>query len=99
MRNKPSITIEQGSWQPVIGDLVSKRDHHLSSTIDNFSAELAKKFAMGFTVIKIVGPSVYKVTKEGKTFTVHLKDLKPFYEKNPLKSDHVQPDPELDEPL
>ncbi|XP_057329830.1 uncharacterized protein LOC130670441 [Microplitis mediator] len=102
---------KRGSWQPAPGDLVSKREHHLSSAIDNFSAKLAEKFATGFTVTKVVGPSVYEVTKEGKTFTAHLKDLKPFHEGNPLKPDrdlldheqldrdHEQTEPELDETL
>ncbi|CAG5102744.1 Protein of unknown function [Cotesia congregata] len=57
---------KRGSWQPVLEDLVSKREHHLSSAIDNFSTEFTEKFAMGFTVTKIVGPSVFEVTKEVK---------------------------------
>ncbi|CAD6220033.1 GSCOCG00011540001-RA-CDS, partial [Cotesia congregata] len=56
---------KRGSWQPALGDLVSKREHHLSSAIDHFSAKLAEKYATAFTVTKIVGPSVYEVSKEG----------------------------------
>lgn len=106
---------KRGSWQPVLGELVCKRKHPLSSAIDEFSAKLAEKFATGFTVTKIVGPSVYEVTNEGKIFTVHIKDLKPFHrepdrEKPDLKKlnheyldrerfDHEQPEPDLDESL
>ncbi|XP_074106838.1 uncharacterized protein LOC141532406 [Cotesia typhae] len=71
---------KRGSWEPALGDLVSKREHHLSSAIDHFSAKLAAKFVTGFTVTKIVEPSVYEVTKEGKTVTAHIKDLKSFHE-------------------
>ncbi|XP_074097644.1 uncharacterized protein LOC141526508 [Cotesia typhae] len=85
---------KRGSWQPALGDLVSKREHHLSSAIDHFSAKLAEKYATGFTVTKIVGPSVYEVSKEGKTFTAHIKDLKPFHEGNPPESDHEKPERE-----
>lgn len=60
---------KRGYWQPVPGNLVCKRVHHLSSAINHFSAKLAEKFAAGFTVTKIVGPSVYEVTKEVKIFT------------------------------
>lgn len=74
----------------------------MSSAIGQFSAKLAEKFATGFTITRVVGPSVYEVTKDGKTVTAHIKDLKPFHEGNFPESDCEQndcknPEPELDE--
>ncbi|CAD6229155.1 GSCOCG00012091001-RA-CDS, partial [Cotesia congregata] len=43
-------------WSPQIGDQVCKREHYLSSAIDNFSSKLANKFTSGYTITQTIGP-------------------------------------------
>ncbi|XP_015123819.1 uncharacterized protein LOC107045921 [Diachasma alloeum] len=68
-------------WVPVVGERVAKREHPLSSAVDNFSAKLAPKFTGGYTVKSVISPAEYEiVSDEGIGCLVHIKDLKPDFE-------------------
>ncbi|XP_044596717.1 uncharacterized protein K02A2.6-like [Cotesia glomerata] len=51
-------------WYPKIGDLVARREHHLSSAIDHFSGKLAEKYSGGYTVTKLISPNVFEYYKQ-----------------------------------
>lgn len=72
-------------WTPQRGEVVSSREHFLSSAADNFAAKLAPSFKGNCIVIDVLGKTRVKIRDEdGKTHVCHVKDLKPFHpaEKN-----------------
>ncbi|XP_022188087.2 uncharacterized protein LOC111046770 [Nilaparvata lugens] len=59
------------------GQLIYKREHYLSSGVDQFAAKLAPKFSGPWKVVEILSPTVVKVkVAENKLVTVHVKDIK-----------------------
>lgn len=68
----------KSDWAPKVGELVSKREHHLSSAAGHFSSKLAEKYTGNFKVTRILGNNVYEVEKDSQKYKVHVKDLKPY---------------------
>ncbi|XP_039282918.1 uncharacterized protein LOC120351045 [Nilaparvata lugens] len=59
------------------GQLVYKRDYHLSSGVNQFAAKLAPKFSGPYEVEKMLSASVVLLKgAAGKRLTVHVKDIK-----------------------
>lgn len=66
-------------WLPATGDKVIKREHHLSSAIDNFSAKLAPRYSDKYVISKIVSRTVLELKDRlGNISRAHVKDVKPF---------------------
>lgn len=70
--------LRRRDWRCNVGDLVLKKEHHLSSTARHFAAKLAPKFIGPCTVTRVVSPVVYDLKgPNGKVFKgVHIKDLR-----------------------
>lgn len=68
-------------WAPSRGEMIAKREHPLSSAIDNFSAKLAPKYSGKYIVTDFIGEKLLEVQdSDGRKSIVHVKDVKPYYQ-------------------
>lgn len=71
--------LRRRSWTPLVGQLVYKKEHHLSDASKAFAAKLAPKYDVPFEVINFLSPTVIELrgphTK--KLIKCHVSDLKP----------------------
>ena len=66
------------------GDLVMRKEHHLSSANKKFAGKLASPFSGPHPIEKVVSPQVYELKKESgkKMGTTHIRYLKKFHGEN-----------------
>lgn len=81
---KKYYDLRRRDWTPQVGDIVARREHVLSSAADQFCAKLAPKYLGGLTVTRILNRVMSEVRDEqGKTYRVHVKDLRPWQTETP----------------
>jgi len=86
--------LRRREWRCHVGDLVMKKEHHLSSAAKNFAAKLAPKYSGPYTVLRVISPVVYDLkSSSGKIVKhVHVKDLKAAHQL-PVELPHHDPAP------
>lgn len=70
--------LRRRTWNPLIGDLVYKKEHHLSDASKNFAAKLAPKYTGPFEVVNFISPTVIEIRnlEHKKLSRCHVSDLK-----------------------
>lgn len=71
---------KRSCWCPKIGELVYKKEFHLSKASEGFAAKLAPRYSGPFRVKTYISPSIVEIVDAtdqlDRTYRVHLKDIK-----------------------
>jgi len=91
-RQEKYYNLRRRAWKPVVGDMVWKRLHTLSSKKDAYNAKLAPKYIGPLEVRKIISPVIVDLRdKKGKWHRhIHVQDLKPVITVDINKNAHAE---------
>lgn len=80
MQQAKYYNLRRRNWQPLVGELVYKRNFPQSSAINSFAAKLAPTFSGPFRVLNYLSPTIVELkatdSNDKKIYKIHLKDLK-----------------------
>lgn len=77
-RQRRPYDLRHRPFRPQVGQMVYRRQHHLSDAVRNFSAKLAPKYDGPFKIHSVISPNVVmlQIPNRRDLDKVHVKDLK-----------------------